>query len=248
MNFSKTFSLVRWVGASLAVAVFLLASLGLAPRPAFQFKLGTNTLPLLIADDFKDGKAGAWLPNIPDHWRVAREEGAFVYQLTAPGEQGKMRAPTSWSLLKEFEVTGFVFSGWIKCQTDPAVNQRDICIFFHFQDPTHFYYVHFSASSDENHNVIAIVNGAERTKINSEPPGKSVYRLTDLNYHYFKVTCDAVTGDIKAYLDETTTPILTAVDKTLGHGLVGVGSFDDTGSFSNIKLWGSIYRARKGDP
>jgi hypothetical protein len=31
---------------------------------------------------------------------------------------------------------------------------------------------------------------------------------------------------------------VTAVDKTLGHGLVGIGSFDDTGSFDDIKLWG----------
>jgi len=242
MNFSKTLYLVRWPGALLALAIFLLASLGLAPRPAFQLKFGTDTLPLLIADDFKDGKAGAWKPKDPSHWRVAQEEGALVYQLTAPGEQGKVRAPSSWSLLKDFDVTSFVFTGRIKCKTDPAVNQRDICIFFHFQDPIHFYYVHFSASSDENHNVIAIVNGKDRMKINREPPGQSIYRLTDLKFHEFKVTCDAATGEIKAYLDDLATPILTAADKTLVHGLVGVGSFDDTGSFADIKLWGHVFK------
>jgi len=36
------------------------------------------------------------------------------------------------------------------------------------------------------------------------------------------------------------TPVLIATDKTLGHGYVGLGSFDDTGSFDNISLWGKI--------
>jgi hypothetical protein len=52
------------------------------------------------------------------------------------------------------------------------------------------------------------------------------------------VTYDEKSGDIKAYLDDMAAPILTARDKTLSHGLVGVGSFDDTGCFDDIKLWG----------
>jgi hypothetical protein len=83
------------------------------------------------------------------------------------------------------------------------------------------------------------VNGADRVKINLEPPGKSVFRLTDTNWHTFKVTCDAATGRIAAYLDDLTEPILTAVDKTLSHGLAGVGSFDDTGFFDDLSLRGT---------
>jgi hypothetical protein len=56
------------------------------------------------------------------------------------------------------------------------------------------------------------------------------------------VTYDAAAGEIKAYLDDLATPILTAVDKTLDHGLVGVGSFDDTCSFADTKLWGNIFK------
>jgi hypothetical protein len=43
------------------------------------------------------------------------------------------------------------------------------------------------------------------------------------------------------------TPISTGVDKTLGHGLVGVGSFDDTGSFDDLTLRG-IEKGGKEDP
>jgi hypothetical protein len=112
-------------------------------------------------------------------------------------------------------------------------------IVFHYQDPTHFYYVHFSASSDDLHNIIGLVNGKDRVKINLEPAGKSVARLTDRRFHDFKVTYNAETGEIEAFLDDLKAPILTALDKTLSHGLIGVGSFDDTGSFDDIKLWGN---------
>ncbi|NIM90956.1 MAG: hypothetical protein GTO17_08410 [Candidatus Aminicenantes bacterium] len=201
-------------------------------------------LPLLVSDDFEDGDAKGWHPDILDHWEVAEEEGSLVYRLTAPGLPGKVRAPTSRAILKDFDVTSFVFTGRIKCHADPANMHRDVDVIFHYQDPTHFYYVHFSAVSDELHNIIGLVNGRDRVKINREPPGHSTARMNDLRFHDFKVTCNAETGKIMVYMDDMTSPILTAVDKTLGHGQVGLGSFDDTGSFDDIKLWGKIYKGK----
>jgi hypothetical protein len=195
--------------------------------------------PLLSSSDFEDGKAAGWQPNPPDNWRVIKLGDSMVYALTAPGEQAKVRAPTAWSLLASSDVTSFVFTGRLRCDADPANNKRDLCIFFHFQDSTRFYYVHFSASSDDVHNIIGLVDGADRVKINDEPPGQSVFRLTDKEWHLFKVTYDAATGRIQAYLDDLDKPILTAVDQTLTHGLVGVGSFDDIGFFDDLKLWGT---------
>jgi len=90
-----------------------------------------------------------------------------------------------------------------------------------------------------DHLIIGLVDGADRVKINAEPAGASVFRLTDREWHAFKVVCDAETGEIRAYLDDMTEPILTARDRTLGHGLVGVGSFDDTGAFDDLKLRGA---------
>jgi hypothetical protein len=141
-------------------------------------------------------------------------------------------------VLKDFDISSFIFTGRIRCKARIDNPHRDMVVIFHYQDPTHFYYVHFSAVSDDVHNIIGFVNGKDRVKINHEPPEKSAARLTDMQFHEFKVTCNADTGEIKAYLDDMRTPILTAKDTTLGHGLVGVGSFDDTGSFDDIKLWG----------
>ncbi len=195
--------------------------------------------PLLSSSDFEDGKASGWQPHPPGNWQVIQLGDSMVYALTSPGEMGKVRAPTAWSLLARHDVASFVFEGRLKCDADPANDKRDLCIFFHFQDPTHFYYVHFSASSDDVHNIIGLVNGADRVKINEEPAGQSIFRLTDKEWHLFKVVCDAPTGRIQAYLDDLNKPILIAVDRTLTNGLVGVGSFDDTGFFDDLKLWGT---------
>jgi len=211
------------------LALGLVLFVGCAPAPE---------LPLLFISDFEDGRADAWRPNTPEHWRVVDLDGSIVYALSAPGEQGEVRAPTSWSVAEKHDVASFEFTGRLQCAADPANTRRDMCVFFHFLDPTHFYYVHFSASSDDAHNIIGLVNGADRAKINLEPAGKSVFRLTDKNWHAFKISYDASTGRIAAYLDDMIDPILTAIDRTLSHGLVGVGSFDDTGFFDDLRLRG----------
>ncbi len=195
-------------------------------------------MPLLAVADFEDGSATAWSPNPPDHWRVSSVDGATVYELTAPGTEGEVRAPTAWSVLAGHDVTSFALEGRFRSGAGAANQYRDVCVFFHWQDATHFCYVHFGAITDNVHNIIGLVNGADRVKINAEPPGASIARLTAGEWHRFRVTYDAATGRIEAFLDDMTTPMLTAHDSSLGHGLVGVGSFDDTGWFDDLKLWG----------
>jgi hypothetical protein len=222
---------------SVGLLVPVLAGLWLAAGTAACAEKASK-FPLLAASDFEKGQAEGWRPNDPAHWRVVGEDGIMVYELTVAGEQGRVRAPTSWSVWAGHDVTSFEFTGRMKCYTDPAVHGRDMCVFFHFQDPTHFYYVHFSGESADVHNIIGLVNGADRVKINAEPAGTSVARMTDRAWHEFKVVCDAGSGKILAYLDDMTKPVLTARDRTLGHGLVGIGSFDDTGCFDGLRLRG----------
>jgi hypothetical protein len=201
-------------------------------------RTGAPEVSLLLSSDFESGRADGWRPNAPEHWQVVDLDGSKVYALTAPAEQGQVRAPTSWSVAENCDVASFEFTGRLKCDVDPANLRRDLCVFFHFQDPTHFYYVHFSASSDDAHNIIGLVNGADRMKLNLEPPGKSTFRLTDKAWHKFKVRGETASGRIEAYLDDMDDPMLTAIDRTLSHGLVGVGSFDDTGFFDDLRLRG----------
>ncbi|MGB6339123.1 MAG: family 20 glycosylhydrolase, partial [Candidatus Aminicenantaceae bacterium] len=201
-------------------------------------KQSATNLPFLFLDNFENGDARAWKPNLPQNWRVSEEEDSLAFHLIAPGEMGSIAAPTSWALLEGFDVESFVFAGQMKCKADPENPYRDMVIIFHYQDPTHFYYVHFSASSDDKHNIIGLVDGKDRIKINRESAGKTVPRLLDGEYHDFRVSYDAKSGKILVFMDDMTSPLMTAVDKTFTHGLVGIGSFDDTGFFDNIKIWG----------
>jgi len=201
-----------------------------------------GALPYLVGYDFESGSAEGLSPKTPESWEVAEEDGSMVYRLLEPGEFGEIRAPSQWSVLSEYPVGAFEFSGRFKCHTDPEILARDLLVLFNYQDPTHFYYVHFSASSDNLHNIIGLVNGADRVKISQEPPGESVYRLTDSAWHDFKVTFDPESGEIAAFIDDMESPILTATDTTLLSGFVGVGSFDDTGSFDDLRLWGEVLR------
>ncbi len=194
-------------------------------------------LPILAADDFETGDSARWRPCDPARWRIAEDQGGRFYELIAPGPAGKVRAPTSWSVLQTAGLSEFSLTGRFKCYTDPANDKRDLCVVFGFQDPEHFYYVHFSASSDGVHNIIGLVNGSDRVKINREPEGKSVFRLMDKAWHAFKVARDE-RGRVAAYIDDMTAPILTAEDAVLPPGRVGIGSFDDTGAFDDIVLRG----------
>ena len=218
---------------ALALAAFAAVCVSLAGCGS---RAGDRTRPFLVVWDFETGSADGWRPNDPAHWRVADDNGSKVYELTAPGTQGQVRAPTSTSVLAGHDVGSFELVGRLRCDTDPATAVRDMCVIFHYRDPAHFYYVHFAGTSDDVHNIIGLVDGADRVKINAEPAGGSVFRLTDRAWHAFKVTCDAGTGEIRAFLDDLTAPILTARDRTLTHGLVGVGSFDDTGAFDDLVL------------
>jgi hypothetical protein len=195
-------------------------------------------LPLLATYDFESGEVTDWEPSIADNWKVVTEGGSMVYALLAPGEQGSVRAPTSRSVLTDFDVTSFELTGRFKSNADVSIIRRDLCIFFHYQDPLNFYYVHFSGASDAVHNIIALVNNKDREKINLEPEGSSAARLTDLSWHHFKVSVSMPEGRIEAFLDDMMTPVMTAVDTTLSHGAIGLGSFDDTGFFDDIELRG----------
>jgi hypothetical protein len=230
-NHSRTLPVKSCASAPLLLCT--LAAVGCAGGNAGE-------LPLLASYDFENGSTDGLSPKVAESWQVLEEDGSMVYTLLEPGEFGEIRAPSAWSVISDFSVGSFEFTGRMKCHTEPETLARDMLVLFHFQDPTHFYYVHFSASSDGLHNIIGLVNGADRVKINREPAGETVFRLTDMEWHNFKVTYDSGTGEIQAFLDDMVTPIITASDSTLPFGLVGVGSFDDTGSFDDLKLLGEV--------
>ena len=57
-------------------------------------------------------------------------------------------------------------------------------------------------------------------------------------WHHARIVRDVKSGKIEIYFDDMKTPIMTATDKTFAWGKVGIGSFDDTGRFDDVFLFG----------
>jgi hypothetical protein len=145
------------------------------------------------------------------------------------------RSPWNISLLKDIVVGDFVLEVEAM-STVPAYGHRDMCLFFGYQGPAHLHYVHFANQQDAHANNIFIVNDAPRLKISEKTNAGNVWK--DNTWHKLKVVRRVDDGLIECYFDDMETPVMVAHDKTFTWGQVGIGTFDDTGHFRNIRLYG----------
>ena len=195
------------------------------------------------SDSFDSGFIN-WSTNSSSDWDIISVNGDNVLHLKKPGKMGTFRAPASRAILLSQDVTDFEFTVRAQCLTDTLNKRRDICLFFGYQDSTHYYYAHFSGVSDKFHNIIAIVNNSDRTKINIEKPGESNAQLTGPGWYNLRVVRDSVLGEINAYVNDNPVAAMTAKDTTFGAGKIGFGSFDDTVYFTDVIL--KINKKNKG--
>jgi hypothetical protein len=97
------------------------------------------------------------------------------------------------------------------------------------------YYVHLGKKADEHANQIFIVNGADRKKISLTSTDGTNW---DDNWHNVRVVRKVKDGTIEVYFDDMQKPVMTAKDTTFAWGRVGVGSFDDTSDWDDVKVEG----------
>jgi len=192
-------------------------------------------LPLLFQDDFEKG-AGQWEPTDPAAWKVIEldKQGKVFCQFQQSKYKPPHRSPLNFALVKDLVVGDFVLDA--KCQsTIKDYGHRDLCLFFGHQDPAHFYYVHLGKKTDDHANQIFIVNGADRKKISTKTTDGTNW--TD-GWHHVKIVRKTADGAIEIYFDDLKTPVMTATDKTFLWGCLGVGCFDDTGNWDDVKVRG----------
>lgn len=197
-------------------------------------------LPVLFRDDFAKG-SDRWQPTDPNAWKTAKSGDVAVFQ---QHQQSKytpsVRSPLNIALVKDVFVGDFVFEA--KAQSTGKDNpHRDMCIFWGYQDPSHFYYAHLAKEADDRANQIFIVNGKDRAKISLTSTKGTAW---DDKFHRVKVTRDAMTGDMAVFWDDMKSPIMTAKDLTFTWGRVGIGSFDDTGMWADVKLSGDAVKKK----
>ena len=204
--------------------------------------LGADEMPLIINENFDTG-SGAWFPTDPKKWTVDDLDGNNVLHLHGKSAYAPpVRSPHSITLLKNHVLGDFVLTARVQT-LQTTRGHRDMCIFFGWQDPSHFYYVHLGEKPDANSSQIFIVNDEPRTKI-TETENIGVPWQND-TWHDVKVVRKIADGLIEIYFDDMTTPQKVAHDKTFEWGLIGLGSFDDLGLWDDVKINGIAINDQK---
>jgi len=193
-----------------------------------------NGMPLVFFEDFESG-AGRWAQTDPNAWKIIDVNDNHVFsQFQASEYEPPVYSPYNITWTKDFEVGSFVLQARLE-QTGREYGHRDMCIFFGYQDPSHYYYAHIATAADDAAHMIHIVNGSPRTSIIRQRT-KGVDWGT--GFHDVRLVRDTDTGSIDVYFDDMETPVLQAADKTFKTGAIGFGTFDDTGNVDDIMVWG----------
>jgi hypothetical protein len=221
--------------------------------------LATAVLPA-SQDSFPAGKSVTPFPDSPkqaDQLRVS-DPAEWKFGKDAKGESylelaydrkkhksayvPKYRSPVHIALLATRPFESFTMDVEMMSTTEPYGHQS-LCLFFGFQSPEKYYYVHLGRVADMNANNVFIVNGAPRKNFAKET-SKGVDWKQD-TWQRIRLTRDVKSGKIEVFFEDFTNPIMVAEDKTFASGYVGVGSFDDTGKFRNGKIYSTAMPAAK---
>ena len=198
-----------------------------------------DALPLVYESDFEKG-ADDWQPTDESAWKVKKTDEGNVYSQFKKRSKYKPphRSPYNISLLKDVVVGDFELTARV-LSTHPHYGHRDVGLFFGYQDPAHFYYVHLGKKADDHANQIFIVNAKPRTKISLKTTKGTNW---DDKWHDVKIVRSAGdgkdSGTIEVFFDDMKTPVMIAKDKTFTWGRIGLGSFDDTGDWDDVRLRG----------
>jgi len=188
-----------------------------------QVKPDFSDKATLKAFEFTDAKA----------WRLSNANGKPALELFGKSKyKYKVRSPYNIGLLGTRKFGDFVLEADM-LQTGKEYGHRDMCLFFGFQDASHFYYVHIASVMDNHANQIFIVNDEPRTKISTKTNKGNDWGSN--KWHHVRL--DRTNGVMKLFFDDMKNPIMLAEDKTFGAGYVGFGSFDDTGMVANARVW-----------
>lgn len=192
---------------------------------------------LLYEQTFADASAlGDFVFSDPQAWRFSTAEGRGAIELHRQSEyKPRVRSPVNIALLANRQFGDFVLEV-VMVQTGREYGHRDMCIFFGAKDPSNFYYVHLATAADDHAHNIFLVNDEPRVKIASKTTAGVNWGLGV--WHKVRLERTRADGAIRVFFDDFSQPIMTATDTHLDAGLIGFGSFDDTGMVANIRVWG----------
>jgi len=210
------------------LAAMALAALGQAPA-----KAPAAATVSVRADLSSPARLDAWTLDGSGVWAI--RDGLLVLE-KAGVPAGPIRRPGALAILKTPPLGDATLDVEIRSDAPEDVIHRDILLVAGWESPTRLYYVHLSAVRDAVHNGIFIVDGADRKRIDDKSDRPA---LKDRAWHRARLVRTASTGRIEVFVDGESEPIMTATDRTIPGGRLGVGSFDDAGAFRSIQVQGT---------
>jgi len=175
-----------------------------------------------------------WEFKDPAGWKFAGsgDQRVLSQHLKASKYSPPHRSPTHMALVKERKFGSFQLDCQVK-STHPDYGHRDVCLFFGFEGPDRFYYLHMAKAMDPHANQLFIVNQADRKKISLTTTQGTAW---DEGWHHVRIQRNVETGEIRVYFDDMEDPIMTAKDQSFSSGQIGLGSFDDTADFKSLTV------------
>lgn len=216
----------------LAVVAFSLMNGSITTAVEVKVEVVDEDQTVVFEDNFEEG-IDRWEIIDPASWKLEDHgKGQSLSIIRRESEyEPTVRSPRHIALINDLKLASFELTFKVKSTKDTG-NHRDCCVFFNYQDPTHYYYVHTGAKPDPNSGQVFIVNDAPRSPLTKNekptPWGQE--------WHSVKVIRNAETGLIAVYFDDLSTPMWEVNDTTFGLGRIGIGSFDDMDAFDEIVL------------
>jgi hypothetical protein len=210
--------------------------LGFLGAGLIAFGLGYSSTALAVLHklsfhcDFTPKEFSEWIFPHAEDWVSKTEDGQTYLHMLRPRDPGVPRRPLQFARLKNVNVGSFDLS--VKVRREG----RSMIIVFNYVDTLHFYYTHVSrdrGTAQPVHNGIFLVDGAPRRRIAGTEAQPA---LPDTRWHTIRVVRNVKTGLIQVSSDVQQKPLFSVVDHHFTCGQIGLGSFDETGDFTDLKI------------
>jgi len=173
-----------------------------------------------------------WLLPDPDAWVWEESDSQPVLRLRKQSDfRSAVRRPRNLAWFEPRTWGSFTLKADVRLDLFNDGN-NDLCIAFGQTSETRFYYAHLGQSADGVHLHIHLVDDADRKPITKTRVEKLEWQPD--HWHKLVLERDLEAGSIRVWFDGV--EVLSAEDRTLGEGKIGLGSFDDLGAFRAVEV------------
>lgn len=225
-------------GCIYSLIVILLGSCG---------QISSSGEKLVYSQDFENADAiREFTFAEPEKWQISEDSvgNSFLEAIEQGSYQPPYRSPFLITLIDSVNVSDFVLEADLMqkqvehdCKGEKCVfcMHRDMCVFWAFQDSSHYYYAHIARNGDNVAHQVHIVNKAPRSPITTMR--NEGVDWSNGEWKHVKVVRSVKDTLLQIYFGDMETPVLEARDNTFLEGRIGFGSFDEAGKIDNIKLY-----------